>query len=457
MKLLRIFNPLRSLKLTVALIVCLSIIFLLGLTVPQKGLLGFEAYARWRAEKPDLVAFLEFLTLTSIYRSPVTIVVWGLFFLNLIAVMMDRVPVIWKRVADMPIPDGVSSVAGSRQYEVLDGVEPEAAIATLRDKGYRVYPDGGSFWAVKNRISPLATVLFHLSFLLLLAGGVVSFYTHFTAETALVVGETFSGQYRVLKRAKVGGEPRTVFTVVDIKPAYRMGVPVGLTVTLDTPSGRKKAEINRPYTEGPLSFVIKDIDMAPLFIVRTTAGREIDGAYVKLKVLNGKEDTFSLGGYDFAATFFPDAEFRGATTGERQGLPQALQQVPGSLPAGGEREVRNPAFSVSVFKNRRLTAAKTIKPGETVEFDGRRLHFAELTYWVKFLIVRQYGVGIVYAGIALMTIAISIRFLLYRRDIRGIADRGNLHVGGRGDFYEVLFKDEFARIVQSIRKRQDLR
>jgi len=91
------------------------------------------------------------------------------------------------------------------------------------------------------------------------------------------------------------------------------------------------------------------------------------------------------------------------------------------------------------------------------EFDGRRLHFAELTYWVKFLIVRQYGVGIVYAGIALMTIAISIRFLLYRRDIRGIADRGNLHVGGRGDFYEVLFKDEFARIVQSIRKRQDLR
>ena len=56
-----------------------------------------------------------------------------------------------------------------------------------------------------------------------------------------------------------------------------------------TRQGRRVIGINHPYTEGALSFVVKDIDIAPLFIIQDSSGKEIDGAYIKLRNLGKKE------------------------------------------------------------------------------------------------------------------------------------------------------------------------
>ena len=49
-----------------------------------------------------------------------------------------------------------------------------------------------------------------------------------------------------------------------------------------------------------------------------------------------------------------------------------------------------------------------------------------------------------------MLIALVIRFVFFRRDIKGLVVEGSLYIGGSGEFYPVLFEDEFKRVVNSL-------
>lgn len=448
-----IIRLLRSLKLTVVLIICLTVVILLGVVIPQKDLLGKDLYLKWKAEKPELVSAFEFLGLTDIYVSPFTLALWCVFFLNLIVVMSARMPAIWKRCINRSLPAGIDALKGSSHYEIVETRGMEDVKSVLSGRGYKVFSEGGAFRAVKNRFSPLATLLFHLSFFLLLVGGVISFYTKFTAETTLAVGETFMGDYDQMSRPKVGPVPRTVFRVDSVQPYYYEGdLPVDLKVVLTTKKGRKEIGINRPYKEGPLSFVIKDMDVAPLFTIRDKTGKVLDGAYVKLKVLDGAEDRFEMLGYEFRTFFYTDYD-KGFKTRKNYSseLPQALKQSPSSAGRRQQREIVNPAFYVAVFKDGDLLGIKTIALNEYMEFDGMRLFFEDLTYWINFLVIKEYGLSILYAGFVLITVALIIRFVFYRRDLMGVLKDGKLHIAGRAEYFPSLFENEFGRVTRALR------
>jgi hypothetical protein len=115
------------------------------------------------------------------------------------------------------------------------------------------------------------------------------------------------------------------------------------------------------------------------------------------------------------------------------------------------REIINPAFRVAVFKGKHFITAKVLRPGETLDFDGFNIVFSDFTYWVKFYIVGEYGLSIIYAGFALMTVALFVRFIFFRRDIRGFLEDGRLHISGRGEFYPALFDEEFAGLINNMR------
>jgi len=450
-----LLKTLKSLRFTIFLVISLVSVFLLGVIIPQKDLLGREMYTQWRLRNPGLVSFLEAIRFTDIYISPITITLWVLFFTNLIFIMSKRIPTIWKRCLGEGLPANIDSVRGSNHHEIIDGVNMREIKIILKKIGYKVFDKDNMFWAVKNRFSPLATILFHLSFFLLLAGGVTSFYTQFRGGVELAVGETFMGQYNWMKRPKIGDIPWTRFTVEDIRPTYyNKTLPLNLDIVLQTKDGRKVASINKPYKEGRLSFVIKDIDVAPLFIIRDKEGREIDGAYVKLRGLEGKEDHFTMAGYEFRTLFYTDyyAGTRGVHD-ERADMPQALKQFPGEFSGGQQpKEIIHPAFVIAVLRDGRLITTKTMRIGQYIEFDGYRLIFSDLRYWVRFYVVKEYGLIFVYTGFILMVIALIVRFLLFRRDIRGVIEKGRLYIGGRGEFYPSLFRDEFKGIIEEIKK-----
>lgn len=442
-----LLKTLKSLRFTIFLVISLISIFLLGVIIPQKSLLGRDIYLQWKQRNTGLVSFLETIGFTDIYLSPITLALWALFFLNLIFIMSNRIPLIWNRCFKVIFPANIDSVKSSKHYEVIEGINAENIKVIFKKEGYKVFNKGNAFIALKNRFSPLATILFHLSFFLLLTGGVISFYTIFKAEADLAVGETFVGQYSWVKKPKIGDIPWTTLTVEDIKPTYyKKTVPVSLDVVLETKNGRKVIGINKPYKEGPLSFVVKGIDIAPLFIIKDKNGKEIDGAYVKLNVLGGKDDYFTMAGYKFRTIFYTDysAEMQGYPK-EIVNLPQALKQTP--MQEVQPKEVITPAFKIDVLKDGKLLKTKTIKKGESIEFDDYSLIFEGLTYWAKFYVVKEYGLYIIYTGFTLMVLALIIRFLFPRRDIKGLIENNRLHIGGRGEFYPAIFEDEFRKLV----------
>jgi hypothetical protein len=445
----QVIKPLRSLKLTVVLIICLVVIFLLGLIIPQKDLLGRDMYMAWKAENPGLVSFLEFLDFTDIHVSPITLVLWALFFLNLLVVMSGRISPTWRRCVSRDMPADVNALKGKRHYEAIEGRGIGDIETALKGRGYKVFSEGGAFRAVKNRFSPLATLLFHLSFFLLLVGGVISFYTKFSAEAHVAVGETFVGEFEELYRPKIGGVPKTSFTVESVEPAYYEGrVPVNLDVVLNTSEGKRTIGINRPYKKGRQSFVIKDVDVAPRFVIKDAEGNEVDASYFKLGVLQGGEDIFGMAGYDFRVFFY--ANYLEGFKQKERNVIQDLSKAPMTMRTR-QREIVNPAFYVAVFKNDKLLGTKTIAQNEPMEFDGLELYFTDLIYWVRFLAIKEYGLSIIDAGFALMIMALIIRLVLYRRELTGVSENGKLHMAGTSDYYPALFADEFNAIIKKLK------
>lgn len=452
----KVIEIFRSLRFTVFLILCLVIVFIIGLLVPQKRLIGMEQYFIWKSERPDIVSFLDSVGFTDIYTSTFTLILWVLFFLNLLGVMTKRIPLIWRRCFRKDFPSGIESIQRSAVNEVIETDSTMDIERIFRKNGYNFFYQGNSFWAVRNRLSPLATILFHMSFFLILLGGVTSFYTKFKAEAYVASGETFTGNYNMVSPPKIGDIPHTVFSVMDIKPKYYdKDIPVDLRVTLSTKKGIEVIGINKPYKEGPLSFVITNLDVSPLFIIKNIDGQEIDGAYVKLNILSGKEDFFEMAGYRFRVIFYTNysASFSNSMSPDDPvNIPQALKQSPVSERPRQQKEIVEPAVHLDVIKGGRLINSGIIKLGQSIKFDGHELSFSDFTYWLKFYVVKEYGLEIVYAGFFIAIIALIIRFAFYRRDIKGMVLNGKLHIGGRSEFYSSLFEEEFRQILAGIRR-----
>ncbi|MCK4911461.1 MAG: cytochrome c biogenesis protein ResB [Thermodesulfovibrionales bacterium] len=448
----RLIRVLGSLRLTLFLIVTLTVIFSIGLVVPQKDLLSREMYVNWKADRPLLVEALEFLGFLDIYISPLVLVLWALFFLNLVVVMSRRVSLIWKRCTVFNIPKTAEQVLKSSNCRTVRESEAGAFSGMLKRKGYSVRTSGNGLHAVRNRWSPLATLMFHLSFLLLLAAGFLSFYTKFTAEASVAVGEVFRGEYENSRPARFGGRPDTRFMVDYVRPSYfDRNVPTDLDIGIITEKDeRKTIGINRPYKDGLAYFVIKNIDVAPRIVLTDLEGNVLDDVFVKIKMLRGMKDFFSLEGYDFSAVFFTDVNLSqdDPVMSSGSGTPQALKQNPNTevLPPAQPREIVAPALNLTAFRDGDILQTHTLLPGEYIEFNDRRAYFQGYVYWVKFMVSRDFGQVPAYAGFVLMTVALVFRFAFYRRDIRAYARDGIVHFTGRAEYFPILFAGEMERM-----------
>ncbi len=440
----RAVRLLGSIRFTLFLIISLSSTFLLGLWIPQKGLLKKELYLQWKAASPAVVSFLETLGLTDIYTSPITLSLWFLFFLNLLLVMRQRLPAIKKRISLPDITHEMPALSAYRYQTsmlVPEDLSPASIRSALRKEGYRFYGTAHRFTAVKNRLSPLATLLFHLSFILILLGGITTVYTRFSGTLDLAEGETFSGDMNhygpSLRLPKIGSAPDARFVIEEISPEMERGTPTRLKVSIrDRQGGLHVAEINKPYKTGNTSFVIKDLGVAPLVILYDKKGRELDGAFVKLNVLSGRQDAFVMSGFELTVDYYPDYVEKDGTSATRS------------------EEMNYPAFQLHIQQDKRFIARRIIKPGEHVKFGDYGLSLPKIVYWVRFYVVKERGLWIVYAGFCIATAALIWRLVFHRREIAGSIKEQDgvtrLQIAGRAEFFEALFEDEFFGLVNDI-------
>jgi cytochrome c biogenesis protein ResB len=449
----KLIKYLSSLRFTILLICLLGLIFALGLWIPQQRLLK-SIYLEWQRNSPKLVAFLDALGLTTIYSSPITLTLWSLFFLNLSLVLWQRYPVIKSRITLIEPKNSDPATAGGysfrSSYPLPDHLTGDAVIARLRKLRYTVLGDATAFFGVKNRLAPVAFMLFHLSFFLILLGGLISVYTEFIGYLDLAQGETFQGgldRYNKSPQPKmpeIGSPPSASFTVKSIVPRVTHNTPTGISIVLVDSSGKShEVDINRPYTTEHTSFVFKHLGVSPLFVLKESSGKEIEGAYIKLDVLQRKPDRFALGGFSFTATFYPDYVL---DNGKR---------------ATRSMEFNNPVFFLAIEQGGQKVAEGLVPKNGTLEFAGYRLEMRDIPFWVRFYVVKQRGLSILYAGFAIATIGVIWRLLFYRRELLGAVREQDgvrcLVVAGRSEYYKNLAEDEFVKLFDGILGKKEER
>ena len=443
----KIRKYLSSLRFTILLICLLGLVFMFGLWIPQKSLVK-QLYFEWQARSPALVAFLDALQLTDIYTSPITLTLWGLFFLNLALVMWQRIPLIKNRIAisTAKITDPLTAAGYpfKKSYPLPDGVDASSVTGLLGKRGYTIIENDSGFYGVRNRLSPVAFGLFHLSFFLILIGGVVSVYSEFYAYLDIAEGESFRGELERYSQTpappslpKIGSPPRVMFTVKKIAPLVSGFTETGLKVNLQDRNGRDhEIDINRPYVEDSTTFVLKGLGMAPLLVLKDPTGKEIDGAYVRLDCLKGKVDRFALGGFEFKVKFYPDYVQENGKAATR------------SL------EFRNPLFLLAVEKEKKQIAEGSLVRNGVLQFDGYRLEMRDMPFWVRFAVIKEHGIPILYTGFFIASVAAIWRLLRYRREILGrVRVEGEervLEVAGKSEYYKSLAEDEFTKLFDDI-------
>lgn len=273
----------------------------------------------------------------------------------------------------------------------------------------------------------------------------ITVYTRFGAYLDIAEWEFFTGdmaQYaQILRLPKIGTTPDVSFMVEKIEPEVVDNIPTDLKVYVrDKDNKRGIVSINKPLiSRDGTYFVIKNLGVAPLFILYDRDGKEVDGAYVRLNVLKGRPDKFVFGKYTINAEFYPDFYQEGDVIGTRS------------------EEIRNPVFKVFAIGEKGFFKEDLMKMNERFSLDNEEIEFREIPYWVRFYVVKEKGLWIVYTGFVFITIACIWRLLFYRRDIRGVirqTEKGFvLHVGGRSEFYKALFRDEFEKIIGNIKKK----
>lgn len=442
----KITKLLSSLRFTIVLICLLGAIFVIGLWVPQKEVLR-DIYFQWRTNSPRLVAFLDVFQLTSIYRSWLTLTLWGLFFLNLSLVLWQRIPVIKKRIelneSRIADPETAPGYAFRGVYSLPEGMDGPAVIKGLTGHRYAIVGDENGFFGVQNRLSPIAFGLFHLSFYLILLGGMISFYSEFIGYIDLAQGEPFQGEiYRYNqkpqpKMPKIGSPPEASFTIQSIVPQVVRNTPTGISVKLIDDQGQMhEVGINTPYRTRHSSFVFNHLGVAPLFVLKDPAGKEVGGSYFKLDVVKGKQDTFLLGGFNFTARFYPDYLLKDGRHTTKS------------------MEFNNPVFAVTVEREGKKIAEGTIPKSGAMEFAGYRLEMRDMPFWVRFYVIKQRGLSLVYTGFFIAAIAVIWRLLFYKRELVGVVREKDgvrsLLVAGRSEYYKSLAEDEFTKLFDTI-------
>lgn len=458
------YGIVKSLKFAALIIFLLILMYFLGLIIPQKWMFDTRAeYLAW-VGSGTLNRFFDLSGFTDIYLSPVTLVLLVYFFVSLLLVSVGRVPVILKRAflrgETPPVP--LSEMKGGRDVRIITsakgGAETGETVKTFfRKRRWSLIRAGDeSYHVVKNRYSPLGFLLFHLSFFICLISALLLSYTRFSGKLALTEGQYFENDIRqfhaISKKPRIMQELPSLGLLLDkVYPSYEEGVPTELTVELKVNyRGVVKNEVvgvNRPIRRGALSIIPESIGVSPLFVARDLSGREIDGAYVSLKVLNGQEDSFRFGWdkkHTFHVLFFPD------------------YTVEGGVEKTKSLELRKPALKLAALREGFPVYEGTLMTGEKADLGLYTISFEDVRYWVDLIIVREYGKTPLIMGFALALVGLVMRLVFYQKRLRIAVEeadgRSVLYIGGRSDYLQHSFREEMARLLNDldVALKQDL-
>lgn len=339
--------------------------------------------------------------------APPYAILLGAILLCGLAGVAVRLPAAWR---EWRRPGSVPEGRGAIDAALETPLAPSELAARLRALGYRVTAAGSDTrWAVhgaRRGWSRFAGLASHLALVLVVLGAAVG--TAFASET------TFSllpGEQALLDA------PRGGFT-----DAVRLDA-------LDAAFGSD----GRP----------RRLDTSVTFLR--------DGAPVERRLLQVNAPG-SFGGYLVHAwTYGPAVSLRAATLGgrvvhdgpvaldaTRDGRPAALVELPtaGSTVAVVLVDAAANRVAVSVGGPGAAADVALLAPGEAARVGDLRISLGGFSSWVTFLSRRDPGMGLLFAGAALLVVSLAITFWLPRRRVSVRPRGGGVRIVLRGERFD---------------------
>jgi len=303
-------------------------------------------------------------------------------------------------------------------------------------------PSERSLWGVKHRSAPLGFLLFHLSFFLLCAGGVLVYYTRFEGSALATEGQTLTpGDLSITRRPPVGGPPELAFVVEQVEPRVERGEAVHLGASFRVlqagGGGVLRARVNAPARWGAVSLLVTDAGLSPALWLQDEQGFTLDRVVVPVRRRAGGLPTeAALAGGRWKVWIHPlagDLAFP-----DREALPRTPLRV----------EVRPRGEPAAVFDG-------LLRQGDAAALGGDRLVLEEMRYWVSVSVVSERGGGLLVAGFAIGIVGVTWRLLLYRREVALSWDAATFRLVGRSEYFSREFQAELDAIQGVLRRVPD--
>jgi cytochrome c biogenesis protein len=442
-----LWNFFSSTKLAIVLILVIAVTSLLGALIVQspQGLAG-DDYSRWLTTIRTKYGFL-----TDIYSSLGLFTVYSVWWFKALLVALifntlictiNRLPTLWSsafsprvKVADAmfrnaPIRASIKLKPTGGQRSASQPTNRgaiEGAFSVLADNRYKVFlEEEGSathFYADKNGVFKLGTILTHVSLILLMIGAVLGTMFGFSNDAFILPeGQTYqvpaeTGESFLIRADEFqasfdqSGRPSDYWSDLVIFEGEREVM-------------KQRIRVNEPLEYKGVRFHQSFYGPAPTVEVKDAQGRSIFDGQVVLDQSSGPN---AVGfarlpgtGIDLLASF----PFNGSP----------------SLPIG-----------VQLYRGQSVVTRDSVRPGETKTVGDYQITYRSHGEFTGLRIVKDPGVPVVWLACTLMVVGICVTLYFPRRRIWGRILGQEMAIAGTAD-RTVNFRPEFDRLVENIRK-----
>lgn len=440
----RFLNYIGSRRFAIYLLVVTVFIILASNLLPRVDIMEDEERQRLERERPVLYRAATYLVVGRVVRSPYFQVIPVFIFLSISVCTVRRIRTEIGR-QDGAIP---SNLPVQHSLDFMEDVVSKEYLATrLRERGWSVSEPGagGTIYGRKGEAGIWGSFCFHAGMNVVLLGILVSATTAVNGALHLTEGFPLRTPESIMGIRGVGDFPFKEMILESFVPVIvRKEFPVEYICRVAGTDKRGRLRrykfgVNDPLEADGYKFIFGESSYAPRFVLRDKDGAVVADTVANLLIFKpGAADSFEIPGEGlrFKVEIFPDFYNDDGKIGTRTLLPN------------------NPVLFVDVEKGGKVIGRGFLPKDKAVNFADYSLEFTELRYWVKIIVSKDAGMGIIILGFFLITAGLFLRFILNERRLWIIIKRNEkgetLGLGGSARLFPTFFEEELRRLAEEI-------
>lgn len=331
--------------------------------------------------------------------------------------------------------------------ETLNDQAIDIVKQTIEKHGYKkVESQGSTVLYRKGYGGRWGSIVYHASLLIVVVGIFSLSQTRFEGTLFLTEGQSFSSsdQLMIANESEQELTPEFPFriTLNKFQINYQgdsavQGAAIVRVEEMGRADRQEQIRINYPLEVQGIKFMLQNFDYAPRFVFTDEQGQAFFDSYVNLFLNNGELDFFQIPNAPFslAVKFYPDARLQ-------KGQPVNLSQNPVS-----------PLFWVQLKGGENILGEKYLRLNQPWQTPAGIIKVTDLSRFVQLMVTQEKGADLLLVGFALTFLGLIFRFsIVEKKIILDIVEINFLKISGQAEYYQNIYKDEFANLVQQIEK-----